>query len=47
MITQALETQEKPSIFDIESVATEYPKTVANLSKPISNQKVLFNNQTN
>ena len=46
IITQELETTEKSSIFDVEVVTKEHPKTSTKLSKFIKKkQKLLLNNQ--
>ena len=46
IITQELETTEKSSIFDVEVVTKEHPKTSTKLSKFIKKkQKLLLDNQ--
>ena len=46
IITQELETTEKSSIFDVEVVTKEHPKTSTKLSKFIKKkQKLLLSNQ--
>ena len=41
IITQEVETVEKPNVFDIESVTIEHWKTVTKLSKPTKQPKII------
>ena len=41
IITEEVETVEKPNIFDIESVTIEHSKAATKFSRPIKNSKII------